>query len=386
MQDHSHLFRKVGRICCVVHHRLSHRVTQRLAEMGVDPIFIESGRNVRRVVRKRHMGFPGLKRRLHNTPVEFIYATVSRDRTHAVLESLIDAAELHTPGRGSIYAQDIIEYGGGEPVAADNTPTANAPAGRDGNTHPALLTDLSCITAILSMPGSGEQCAQMALELGTCVPLVTLGAGTGMRDRLGLLRITIPPEKEVVRLLVPEYDSGSIMQLLIEGMRLNRPGSGYIYGAPVKAGLLDARLNIGFQESAASMEQIIAAIDQLKSGTAWRKRFADIEPGRINAGHRLMDDRREITVNCLEGALAGLVAAAMEAGAGGATTFRLRRLLAGDDDSGSAARESAIINVPAPISSQVIQAILDANALDSDTAGRIQVLEVPMAFNYRRGR
>ncbi len=200
------------------------------------------------------------------------------------------------------------------------------------------------------------------------------------------MHITIPPEKEVVRLLIPEYDSGSIMQLLIEGMRLNRPGSGYIYGAPVNAGLLDTRLTIGFQKSAASMEQIIAAIDQLKSGTAWRKRFADIEPDRINAAHRLMADGREITVNCLEGGLAGLVAAAMEAGAGGATTFRLRRLLASDDDSASAARESAVINVPAPISGQVIQAILDTRPMDSDSAGRIQVLDVPMAFNYRRGR
>ncbi len=386
MQDHSHRFRKVDRICCVVHHRMSHRVTQRLVEMGADPIFIEGGRNVRRVVRKRVMGFPGLRRRAHNSPVEFIYATVSPEYTRTVMEALIDAAELRIPGRGSIYAQNVTECRCAEPAAVEQTPTANVSPVRDGSYSPEFLTDISCITVILSMPGSGEQCAQMALELGTCVPLVTLGTGTGMRDQLGLLRVTIPPEKEVVRLLVPEHDSGSIMQLLIEGMRLNRPGSGYIYGAPVKAGLLDTRLNIGFQESAASMEQIIAAIDQLKSGTAWRKRFADIETGQMNAGHRLMTDQKEITVNCLEGSLDGLVAAAMKAGAGGATTFRLRRLFTGDDDSASAARESAVINVPASISSQVINAILDARSNDSDSAGCIQVLDVPIAFNYRRGR
>lgn len=386
MQEPEHPFRKASRICCVVHNRLSHRVARCLAEMETAPIFVESGRNMRRVVRKRRMGLPGLKKGARNSPAEVFYVAVQRDESRAVLRSLIEAAELHIPGHGSVFAQDIFEIGGADPPIAKAKPLGGAGSDSGGIARAELLSDLFCITAILSMPGGGDQCARAALELGTCVPLITLGTGTGMRDRLGLLRITIPPEKEVVRLLVPEYDSRNIMQLLIEGLRLNRPGSGYIYGSPVRAGLLDTRLSTGFQESAASLEQMIAAIDQLKAGTAWRKRFSDFETGRVDAGHRFTVDNQEITVNCMEGRIGSIVAAAMEAGAGGATTFRLRRMLPGGDEPTSAARESAIINVSSSIGDRVIQAIRDVCATAADPADRIQVLDVPAAFNHRRGR
>lgn len=381
MQNQPDNFREFSQIHCVAHHRLTSLITQQLAKLGGDSIFTESGRNVRRVVRKRYFGLPGLKRRLLDSPADFIHATVPCENARDIMRSLIATAGLHIPGRGSIYAQTVTQYQTGE---APSSPTTLPKIERTDNRVPNFMTDLSCITAILSMPGSAEQCARMALELGSCVPLITLGEGTGMRDRLGLLRITIPAEKEIVRLLVPEHDSGNIAQLLIEGMRLNKPGSGYIYCTPVSAGMLDTQLNIGFQESAASMEQMIAAIDQLKDGTAWRQRFIDPESGYGVGNHNFITDHREITINCLEGKLSSMVAAALDAGAGGATTFRLRRILPSGDTSASAAREGALINVPGSICDQVTQAIIATHALNDDPTGYVQLLNVPLAFNYRR--
>lgn len=40
---------------------------------------------------------------------------------------------------------------------------------------PGLLQSLSVITCIMSMNGSGEELAKLALELGTGVPIVSLG-------------------------------------------------------------------------------------------------------------------------------------------------------------------------------------------------------------------
>jgi hypothetical protein len=79
-----------------------------------------------------------------------------------------------------------------------------APAVRGSRSTPAqpagtrrrfpLLGDLSGIGCILPR-GLGDPIARIALELGTCVPAITFGIGTGLRDRLGLLRIAIPAER-----------------------------------------------------------------------------------------------------------------------------------------------------------------------------------------------
>ena len=73
-----------------------------------------------------------------------------------------------------------------------------------------LLHKLSCVVCVLSDPGSGESLAKAALDLGICVPLVTFGTGNYMRDQLGLIRITISPEKEIVHRV--------ILSLILPGM------------------------------------------------------------------------------------------------------------------------------------------------------------------------
>ena len=56
------------------------------------------------------------------------------------------------------------------------------------------LRNLALLTFILSMKDAGDALVRVAISLGTGVPTITLGMGTGIRDRLGLLRITVLPE------------------------------------------------------------------------------------------------------------------------------------------------------------------------------------------------
>ncbi len=380
-----HSYREVSRIVCHVHHRLSRHLGERLVELGARSVLIEPGRTVRQLRRPRRFGLPGKVVRLEDQPAEVFTAVVDRDEAEAVMHDIIATAELSLPGRGTIYSQDLVEY--------------RRPAQRDGQLDPsqtvrpvsptrteapdvALLRDLALITCILSMPGSGEQLARVALDLGTCVPVVTLGTGTGLRDRLGLLRITVPPDKEIVQLLVPAYDAEGIMRILIDEGNLTQPGRGFVYQTPVRAGVIDTRLRIGAQEHAASIEQIIAAIDELKAGTAWRKRFVGLAGDETDEALRLPRDNREISVICTEGRAETLVEAAIEAGAGGATTSRVRRLSSIDIEGRIAARERSTISVPASICERVVSALLEAARDSDDIADRIEVLDSPAAFTH----
>ncbi len=395
MSDAPHVSNEISRITCHVHHRLSHLVNERLVEIGASSILVESGRSVRQLRRPRPFGLPGKIVRLEDQPVEVFRVTAPRERAHSIMEAVIASADLDQPGRGTVYLQDLVEF---RRAAADThsgdraqssrpvigtgaTPAAGA-LNQPNRPVPTLLRDLALITCILSMPGGGQQLARVALDLGTCVPVVTLGTGTGMRDRLGLLRITVPPEKEIVHLIVPAHDCEEIIRILIEEANLNQPGRGFVYQTPVSAGVIDTRLRIGPQEHAASIEQIIAAIDELKGSTAWRKRFVGIEGDETDATLRLLRNNREITLICAEGRAATLVETAIEAGAGGATTSRARRLSSDGPEGGLAARERSTISVQADICKNVVSALLEADSGNEGDADRVQVLEAPAAFTH----
>ena len=358
------------RITCSIHQQISDQLVSRIRTMGISvPIFMESCRSVRQIQRPRPMGIPGSRLILDDSPGNRIFITAPSDCAESIMHLLVDAAALHLPGHGSIFEQDISLF--------DEFPDPSACLPNHRQSDAAFLKDLSLITCIVSNPGAGEQIAETALELGTCVPTITLGIGTGIRDKLGLLRITIPPEKELVHLLVPSHDSEGIVQLLIEHSRMNRPGGGFLYCTPVRSGIIDTRLRIGKQEHPASIEQIIAAIDEMKQGTSWRKRFVE----STRSGARMMRRNTEITIICREGYADRIVEAAMQAGAAGATVSRLKRIGAGTEE--SAARERCIITVPAGTADNTIQAVLQAKREHQDYVDTVELLKAPLAYAYQ---
>ena len=398
--------RGVARITCSVHHSLSASIERAIADLGLHHATVEDGRSVRQLFRDRLFRIAGQVVTLEDAAVAVFRVVVSREHADAVCATFVRAGDLTTPGRGSIFVQHVDEYAfdanGCLDEAADDTEatvgkaipgTATsdtaAPAGRVPSTVLTVkdatwtpLRGLAVITAILSVAGSGETIAGHALELGTCVPLVTLGLGTGLRDRLGLLRITIPPEKELVHLLVPTQDVESIMRLLIEAGRLDRPGRGFLYSTPVDAAVVDTRLRLGRQEHAASIEQIIAAIDELKAGTAWRRRATALEAGATTRAVRLTRQHHEIAVVYPEGTGEPLIAAALEAGAAGATTARVRRVALESSDVGGAALERCTIVVDARVYAQVLEALLAAASTGRCDALAVQVTRAPLVFTH----
>ena len=378
MSENTLVSRKVSSITCILHRSLRKRISDHLKRIGIAGAYVEVAKNVRQLIRPRPFGLPGTTKQLHGSSSEIVRFTVDRQDSRDVVNSLINAGELDIHGRGMIFSQEVEEYSRLETPQLIHEKMHEEERKTD---HP-LLPDLSLITCILSKPGSSEGLSRIALDLGTCVPIVSNGRGTGMRDKLGLVRITIPPEKEMVQLIVPEYDDDNIIRLLIEEGRLNYPGRGFLYSTPIKAGLVDTKLRLGRQEYAASIEQIISAIDELKASTSWRKRFSGLEGSFSAFAQSLLQGYKEIVITCREGKSDFLVERAMEAGAPGATISRLSRLKLQRQEGQSAASERAIICVPADISDQVTDSLVHCANDGTNEVDSIRIHDTSHVFTH----
>ena len=366
---------RVSLITCVINQLLSDKVTDFLNKLDI-VVYTESGRSVRELVKPRPFGLPGEIVDLQNSPVDVFRFTVPRENSQAVIESIIDVAELHIMGRGTIFSQHLMEFSH-EPPSIN----INALSDSTANIHEApLLNKLAYVICVLSVPGSGEHLARIALDLGICVPLITFGTGNDIRDQLGLIRITISAEKEIVHLVMPEQDSDSIIRVLIEQGRLDRPGRGFIYHTPVTMGLIDTRLKIGSQKYAASIEQIIAAIDQLKSGTNWRKRL-DSDSHENKLGRSLLpQDNCEISIISDEDRIDKLREACMKVGSAGAITSRVIPQVGKDAKEITSTMIRSAISVRADLTDKVVDVLLEASTIKNDTTDRIYVLDSPAAY------
>ena len=365
------------RITCMTHQLLEPAVTECLLELGVHDVLLENGRCVRQRARARSFWLPGQRLELDDSPTDIFQMTVPADAARQVATALIDAADLRTPGRGMLYLQEVVAYG--YPAASG---VLSGPASSSGPS--GLLPDMVLLTCILSMAGSGEPLARVVLTFGVGVPVVSRGVGSGLRDRLGLLRIAIPAEKEIVRFMIPAHDADGVRRLLIEEARIDRAGGGFLYQTPIREGIADPLMRLGPQQYAASMEQMITALDDLKGGTRWRTRYAGLKNRDEEVNQQTLHGYCEVAFSCSEGNAETLVREAMEAGAGGATTSTANCLRSGKPETRGSLRETGILCVPAHVCDAVLAALAGAAAGQDDEACRIQVLEAPAAFTYQQ--
>ncbi len=365
--------REAARITCMAHPLLVPSLTTCFEKLGLSTVLVESARCVRQRVRRRVLLLPGDGVDFIDSPMSLFRITVRRDNVAGVLAMLAESGDFTTPGRGTLFVQDVVEYGASE-LPEGGVPPETVPLS-------GLLHDLTLLTGILSMAGSGELFARIALRLGACVPVIGRGRGTGIRDRLGLLRITIPPVKEIIHLIVPAQDADGIQRLLIEDGRLARPGGGFLYQTPIRAARVDTLLRIGRQAHAASIEQIIAAVDELKGGTSWRRRYAE-----LGASRRTDIARRhyhEISFVCGDGNASEIAQEAVRAGASGVTMSRIRDIGMHDMAAGGAACERGVVCVPDQILGRVLTALKRAAPGCGARALHIQILTSPSVFTYQ---
>ena len=374
----------VARVTVHINHRLSHKLYDSLKELAVGRFFVEPSRMVLLQEKKRRSRLFARILSLDENPAERISFCLPMERVAHVATSLSEEFRFDLAGRGSLYLEHVTSYSTGS-TATGGTTTHDANETVAGLSR--FRTGLTGITFILSNPDAGNQVAKTALELGVCVPYISLGVGTGIRDELGLLRITIPADKEIVELVAPDHDAEGLLRLIVDECRLNQPGRGFAYIYPIHSAALSPQLRIGRQEHAASIEQIIGAIDELRGETRWRTRFASTEEQRGQA-NSLQRDEREVSVICSEGHSDAYVATASRIGVRGATTAKVRALGTDADFAagGVVAHERTTMIVPASLVDSLVHGIVEAGLFEAETAGRVEITAVTASYSYRRKR
>jgi hypothetical protein len=182
-----------------------------------------------------------------------------------IMNRIAEATDMKMGGRGCIFSQRISLRRGTQ--LTFNTERLDRLCGKTFGLSHEEHALISCVVS----RGAGDSLAQAMLELGVCVPVIFFGTGVGIRDKLGLLRITIPVEKEILWLVVPRSDAELVEKTLIPRARLDVPGQGFLYNCFVHAPVVNLRIRKGKRIHAASMEQVIAALDEVHGSSDWRR-------------------------------------------------------------------------------------------------------------------
>ncbi len=367
---------KAAQITCTVYRSFIGKALAALAALGVKEYHLQASRAI---VLRRKAGILGIGAGigLEEQPADKITFHVPEGSVEAALQGLASACSLSVPGHGSVVSEEVAMVRGS---AWNEQPLTPVP----GADQVALQGDLASITCTVQR-GRGNNIVKAVLGLGIPMPQVTTGGGTGLRDKLGLIRVALPAEKDVVHAMVAGHEAADIFGSLIDAGRLDQFGAGFIYSTPLGMGVLNNMVIRG-QRHSASIEQIIAAVDDLKGSADWRKRA--LEAGEKGARkRRYLENLVNLTLICNEGRASDLVHAAMAAGAGGATISRLSHARTdGAPSPVSPARETTELVVGKGAVEAIVGALEEAGVFDGETAGIITVSPVTFAFTHQSRR
>jgi len=91
-----------------------------------------------------------------------------------------------------------------------------------------ILTDVSMITCVVQR-GKADMVVQAAQDAGAQGATIYFGHGSGVRERLGLLGLTVDVEKEIITALVADDSVDRIFERMYFAGELDVPGGGIIY-------------------------------------------------------------------------------------------------------------------------------------------------------------
>ncbi|MDR1858548.1 MAG: hypothetical protein LBQ69_03675 [Treponema sp.] len=254
---------EISSIICVADMNITKIVDQCLEDLALPEVFVQRAKQMSLADQQGFLGLrPGTK--LAESRAVIYRAFVPSVYEDGVMRRIAEAANLVMGGRGCIFSQHI-DFFRGTPLAFDTEKLDRL----CGKAKPSQ-EEHALINCVVSR-GMGDHLVQAMLDLGVCVPVVFFGSGVGIRDRLGLLRITIPIEKEILWLIVPRSDAELVEKTLIPRARLDVPGQGFLYKSFVRAPVVNLRVRQGKRLHAATMEQVIAALDEVRGSSNWRR-------------------------------------------------------------------------------------------------------------------
>ncbi|MDR1840265.1 MAG: hypothetical protein LBQ93_11870 [Treponema sp.] len=251
-------------ITCVADMNISGILDQCLTDLGLPEVFIQPAKQMSL---SDNQGFLGLRPTTSLAENRaFIYRiTVPSEYEAGMVHRIAETTDLKMGGRGCMFAKNV-NINRGAPLAFD-TEKLDRLCGRSSET-PADDHVLACCTV---PRGGADALARAVLDLGICVPIIFFGEGMGLRDKLGLMRITIPVEKEIIWFIAPRSDEELVEKTIIPRARLDIPGRGFLYKCYIRSPVVNLRIRQGKRVHAATMEQVIAALDDVQGSRDWRR-------------------------------------------------------------------------------------------------------------------
>jgi nitrogen regulatory protein PII len=102
-------------------------------------------------------------------------------------------------------------------------------------------TNLKLITCIVQR-GKADEIVQAAMKAGAPAATTYFARGTGIREKLGFLKVFISPEKEVIEIVVFNEEADEVFNTMVDAGKLETPGIGFIYMTPVDKALMHGSL------------------------------------------------------------------------------------------------------------------------------------------------
>ncbi len=90
------------------------------------------------------------------------------------------------------------------------------------------LSDAHMITCVVQKD-LAEDVLAAAKSVGAQGATISYARGTGIRERMGLLGVTIDEQKEVIRIIVSEEQANMVFETMFLAGKLDTPGVGIMY-------------------------------------------------------------------------------------------------------------------------------------------------------------
>ena len=90
------------------------------------------------------------------------------------------------------------------------------------------LTDANLITCVIQKD-LAEPVLEAAKNAGAQGATISYAQGTGIRERMGLLGVTIDEQKEVIRIVVSQEQSELVFETMYLAGKLDDPGKGIMF-------------------------------------------------------------------------------------------------------------------------------------------------------------
>ena len=291
-------------VTCSLPRRTSGAVVERLLAQGARNLMAFDARATR-----VHNHWLGAFVPLLNSEQSVIMMWVPRNRVADIMRQVAGEGRLRLSGAGAIYSLpcDTTLCAPDYPVWPEEAPSAPDTDTRHLVRFKSGLTAIFCIAE----KEFANAICRAAVHAGSHGPTVHLCTGRGLRDRSRLLRLVKTAEKEWIQVVVNDCDAEPVFTAMANAGRIDEPGRGFIFQAPLGEGLINLASVYGPARHSASIQQIISAIDDLKGDTHWRDQSVlDVPSGGGPHGNRgrglLLRERRYLEDQTLLACTAGL--------------------------------------------------------------------------------